>query len=127
MADKKDLLRELAKLETLIFQIERVIKSDDEKRFGDLVELRRTLAIQTGISNEAALSYPRLMNDPEASAIFRNKLSALRALNADHQAKWPASAVARDPEGFAKSANHVQAMAYELFMWVKGAIAKYPD
>jgi hypothetical protein len=127
MANKAEVLGELAKLEKIMDEIERVSKRDDDKRWRDLIDLRRLLAVQSAVSNQTALTYAPLLNDAPVAAVLRQKMSELRIANADHQANWPAPEVARNPEGYAASARHVQEMAKQFLLWLKAAIAKYPS
>jgi hypothetical protein len=127
MASKSELMAEISKLEKIMLEIERVSKRDDDKRWRDLIELRRSLAVQTGVSNQAALNYAPLAKDAPVAAALRQKMSELRMANADHQANWPAPEVSRDPAGYGASAGHVQQMARQLLLWLKREVAKYPD
>jgi hypothetical protein len=74
MASKSELMDEISKLEKIMLEIERVSKRDDDKRWRDLIELRRSLAVQTGVSNQAALNYAPLAKDAPVAAALRQKM-----------------------------------------------------
>jgi hypothetical protein len=125
LSSKAELQNALVLLVKIHRQIEALNERNDEGRWPELIALRRELAIHTAATTKLASEFQPLVDDQATSRTMREKLSQVRAANANHQSNWPAPLVARDPDGYAASAREVQAKASEFLSWFSKTLEQY--
>lgn len=104
-----------------------VAQRQDRARKQDLIDARRELAILTMTIIAAGEDYPPLTTDPERYADLRRRISHLRGVIAEHQARWSAVAIDSDDAAYRAASSHVQQTAREFMRWVRAEVEASSD
>ena len=119
---REKIVGNIAKMERLGAEIQRIAAIQDGGSAGRLVTLRRqySQAVQDMTeSAEAGLSSLPIDRSGELSVTFRNLLSEVRAAVATHQARWPAVTISHDSAAYADSSRHVTMLLQALVRWMR--------
>lgn len=119
---RKTIAANIAELERLGIEIQRIAFIHDGSSAGRLIALRRqySQAVQDMTNAaEAGLSYLPVEQSEKLSVTFRRMLSDVRAAVAAHQSHWPAVIIAHDSAAYAKSSRHVTELSQALVSWLR--------
>ena len=112
----------MAEMERLGIEIQRVAVIQDGSSAGRLIAFRRqySQAVQNMTNAaEAGLSYLPVEQSETLSVTFRKMLSNVRAAVAAHQSHWPAVTIAHDSAAYAESSRHVTVLQQALVSWLR--------
>jgi len=118
MTGGNDLRTIIVRIESIQAELKRATSRTDHERKLEVVNLRRTLAIELGRLGEAFRDSP-FTADPAKAFEFRTRFSAMRSALALHQSQWPAVKLDQPTPEYFRSVESVRRTSGEFIEWAK--------
>ncbi len=126
MTTRAQLLSEMDAIEATAKRLATVAERTDDQRKQDLAAARRELAIRMMTVMAIGEDYPPIRQNAAVYAELRQRLSGLRAVIADHQARWSAVAIDSDDKAYSASSAGVQQAGRDFMRWVRRQVESLP-
>ena len=127
MTSRAQILTEIDAITAVAARLAAIAGRSDAQRKQDLVAARRELAMRIMTVMTIGEAYRPLRDHPTLYPELRQRVNAMRAAIADHQARWSAVAIDSDDAAYIASSAAVQAMGRDLMGWIRSSVTSLPE
>lgn len=125
MSGNNSLADVLARVEALQAALQQATSRTDHERKLEIVNLRRSLALELGGISAAAEREPWIADNQELAHEFHTRFSAMRSMLALHQSQWPAVSLDDVKQPYHESTRAIRRASAEFLDWTKAQIATH--
>lgn len=127
MTTRAQIIAEIDAITAVAGRLAAIASRTDAQRKQDLITARRELAMRIMTVMTIGAEYRPLRDHPVHYPELRQRVTAMRAAIADHQAQWSAVAIDSDDAAYVASSSAVQAMGRELMGWIRATVMSLPE